>query len=161
MDVEEVGRVVGDTPNMTQEQAHRLTEFMTRERVLDVLELGFNHGVSTSYMAAHLTGRGGHITTIDFVSARHREPNIEGLLGKFGLRNLVTIHYEPTSYTWRLMKLLEEDDSPRFDLCYIDGAHSWFVDGFAFFLVDRLLRPGGWIVFDDLDWTFESMSDKT
>src|SRR5438876_1193156 len=24
--------------------------------------------------------------------------------------------------------------------------------GLAFFLVDKLLRPGGWILFDDLDW---------
>jgi hypothetical protein len=28
------------------------------------------------------------------------------------------------------------------------------VDGFAFFLADRLLKPGGWMLFDDLDWTY-------
>lgn len=28
------------------------------------------------------------------------------------------------------------------------------MDALAFFLVDRLLRPGGWIIFDDLDWTY-------
>ncbi len=54
------------------------------------------------------------------------------------------------------MKLLENDVTPRFDLCFIDGAHSWFVDGFAFFLVDRLLVKGGWIVFDDLNWTYST-----
>jgi hypothetical protein len=53
-----------------------------------------------------------------------------------------------------LMRLLQEDATPRFDLCYLDGAHDWFVDGFAFFLVDRLLRPNGWIIFDDLDWAY-------
>ena len=52
--------------------------------------------------------------------------------------------------------MLEESPEPRFDLCYLDGAHSWFVDGFAFFLVDRLLRPGGLLVLDDLDWTYAS-----
>src|SRR5262249_45704922 len=36
-----------------------------------------------------------------------------------------------------------------------DGAHNWFTDGFAFFLVDKLLKPGGLIIFDDLDWTYE------
>ena len=25
-----------------------------------------------------------------------------------------------------------------------------------FFLVDKLLKPGGWIIFDDMFWTFES-----
>jgi len=53
-----------------------------------------------------------------------------------------------------MMRFLEEDPAPRFDLCYVDGAHSWFVDALAFFLVDRLLRPGGWIIFDDLEWTY-------
>jgi len=50
--------------------------------------------------------------------------------------------------------MLEEDPITRFDFCYVDGAHSWFVDGFAFFLVDRLLMPGGRIIFDDLNWTY-------
>jgi predicted O-methyltransferase YrrM len=54
------------------------------------------------------------------------------------------------------MKFPEDDPTPRFDLCYLDGAHNWFVDGLAFFLVHRLLKPGGWIIFDDVDWTYES-----
>jgi hypothetical protein len=52
------------------------------------------------------------------------------------------------------MRLLEQDPTPRFDLCYLDGAHDWFVDGFAFFLVDRLLRPNGRIIPDDINWTY-------
>jgi hypothetical protein len=46
---------------------------------------------------------------------------------------------------------------PFFDFCFIDGAHSWAVDGFAFFLVEKLLKQGGWLLFDDLDWSY-SMS---
>lgn len=56
--------------------------------------------------------------------------------------------------TWRLMKFLEQESQPTFDLCYLDGAHNWFVDGFASYLVHLLLKPGGWIIFDDLDWTY-------
>jgi len=66
------------------------------------------------------------------------------------------VYHEPTSYTWRLMKMLQQDPTPRFDLCYIDGAHNWFVDALAYFLADRLLRPGGWMVLDDLYWTYAS-----
>ena len=29
----------------------------------------------------------------------------------------------------------------------IDGPKHWITDGFAFFLVDKLLKEGGWIVF--------------
>jgi len=155
MTCEEVKDLVGDTPHMTLEQGRAITKFIEERKAKDILELGFRHGVSTCYMAAALKKRGGgSIVTIDLESARREEPCIEGLLERAGLRDQVTVFYEPTSYTWRLMRFLQEDPRPRFDFCYLDGAHSWFVDGFAFFLVDRLLRPGGWIILDDLNWTY-------
>jgi predicted O-methyltransferase YrrM len=150
-----VADIVGDTPHMTRAQAERISTFILDHKIKDILELGFRHGVSTAYMAATLAQAGaGRIVTVDLLSAKQNEPNIEELLGRVGHRSRVQIFYEPTSYTWRLMRLLQEDATPRFDLCYLDGAHDWFVDGFAFFLVDRLLRPNGWIVFDDMDWTY-------
>jgi len=36
---------------------------------------------------------------------------------------------------------------------FLDGAHTWAHDALAFFLADRLLRPGGHIDFDDFDWS--------
>jgi predicted O-methyltransferase YrrM len=140
---------------MTLEQAETITKFIADKQVEAILELGFNHGVSTCYMAAALAELGrGSIVTIDLEWTRKATPNIEELLDRIGERHRVKVFYEPTSYTWRIMRFLEEDPTPRFDLCYLDGAHSWFDDALAFFLVDRLLRPGGWIIFDDLDWTF-------
>ena len=53
------------------------------------------------------------------------------------------------------MKMLAQYPSPKFDFCYIDGGHNWSDTGFAFFLVDRLLKSNGIIVFDDLDWTYD------
>ncbi|MGB6680040.1 MAG: class I SAM-dependent methyltransferase, partial [Candidatus Bathyarchaeia archaeon] len=112
--------------------------------------------MSTCYIAAALEESGGGcITTIDLLSARSLSPNIDQLLELCDLHDvIVTPYFEPTSYTWRLMRFLEQDRPPQFDFCYIDGAHNWFVDGLAFFLVDRLLRVGGWIILDDLDWTY-------
>lgn len=148
---------LGKIPYMLPEQADAITALILEHRCRRILELGFLHGVSTCYLAAALDELGGgSLTTVDMESARELQPNVETLLADLGLRDLVTVHYEPTSYLWRLMHLLEADPSPRFDLCYIDGAHTWSTDGFAFFLVDRLLEPGGWIVFDDLDWTFDT-----
>lgn len=46
----------------------------------------------------------------------------------------------------------------RFDYVYIDGAHTWAVDGFAFLLCDMLLKPGGCIEFDDYHWTLRNSS---
>jgi predicted O-methyltransferase YrrM len=150
-----VAEIVGNTPHMTQEQAEKISRFILDNGIHDILELGFRHGVSTAYMATTLARAGsGRIVTVDLLSAEQNKPNIEELLDRVGERSRVEVCYEPTSYTWRLMRLLQQDPTPRFDLCYIDGAHDWFVDGFAFFLVDRLLRPNGWIIFDDMEWSY-------
>jgi predicted O-methyltransferase YrrM len=152
-----IERVVRGLCCMTPEQAQTITDVILRERFQNILELGFYQGVSTCYIAGALDELGsGHLTTIDLAGARDKQPNVEQLLDRLGLRHFVTPYYEPTSYTWRLMKMLEADPSPRFDFCYLDGAHEWFSDGFAFVLVDRLLQPGGLIIFDDLDWTYDT-----
>lgn len=158
MDFTRVKQVVGTLPFMTVEQAERLTTRMLDHDCSRVLELGVLHGVSTCYIAAALDGSGKDwsITTIDNLTAIDRKPNVEELLSELGLRERVTVHYEQSSYVWRLMKLIEAHPEPIFDFCYVDGAHNWPTDGFAFFLVDRLLRPGGWIVFDDIDWSYAS-----
>jgi predicted O-methyltransferase YrrM len=153
--IADVAEIVGNTPHMSRVQAERMSAFILENNISDILELGFRHGVSTTYMAATLAKGGrGRIVTIDLPSAKDNKPNVETLLTRIGERERVHVFYEPTSYTWRLMRLLQQDPRPRFDLCYVDGAHDWFVDGFAFFLVDRLLRPNGWIIFDDMDWTY-------
>ena len=155
MNINKIRKLVDGIPHMEFNQAKQMTDFILQNKFQNILELGFRHGVSTCYLAGALDELGkGKITTIDLEDAREAEPNIEDLLHNLGLREFVTVFYEPTSYIWRLMKMLEQDPAPRFDFCYIDGAHTWFVDGFAFFLVDRLLLPGGYIVFDDLDWTY-------
>jgi len=155
MNNQDVKNIVGDTPCMSLDQARKITSFMEKHSLQSVIELGFAHGVSTCYMAAAL-GRmqGGTIVTIDQECAREREPRIETLLAAVGELDRVNIFYEPTSYTWRLMKLLEENPRPSFNLCYLDGAHNWFIDGFAFYLVSMLIEPGGWIIFDDIGWSY-------
>jgi hypothetical protein len=51
------------------------------------------------------------------------------------------------------MRLLAGNTSPIYDYVYLDGAHTWDVDGLAFFLLDRLLKPGGYMDFDDYGWS--------
>lgn len=157
MKVHDIKQILGNTPHMSLKKAYAMSRFIHHNNVKDILELGFAHGVSTCYMAAALEEAGnGSIVSIDLLAAKNLRPNIDDLISQLGYNNIVTYYFEPTSYTWRLMKMLEESTTPRFDLCYIDGAHNWFVDGFAFFLSDRLLRHGGWIIFDDLDWTYST-----
>lgn len=153
--VADVRETIGNIPYMTLEQAESMTRHVVNHKIRSILELGFFHGVSTCYMANAISDfEGGRIVAIDRERARDMTPNVEGLLSSLGLRDRVTVFYEPNSYIWRLMKLLEEHPEPAFDMCYLDGAHNWFVDGFAFFLADRLLKPGGWLIMDDLNWRY-------
>ena len=155
MKIKEVTEVVDGIPHMTVAEAETITNLIVENKFQNILELGFRFGVSTCYMAAALHEQGaGNITTIDLADAKMDSPNVEVLLRRLDLTDYVTVHYEPKSYIWRLMKLIEEHPEPVFDFCYLDGAHDWYTDGFAFFLVDKLLKPGGMIVLDDLDWTF-------
>jgi predicted O-methyltransferase YrrM len=172
MDVEQVIGLVGDVPYITPQRGREIYEFVSRQRPQSVLELGFAHGASSCYIGAAMKANGsGRLTTIDldhrrqakpefrkFLSLSQCDPDIETLLEITGLQDWVRPIRTPSSYTWELMHLIEMTPAGgwMFDFAFIDGAHSWFVDGFAFFLVDRLLKPGGWILFDDLDWTFGS-----
>lgn len=160
----DVKSIVGSTPQMSLQEAKILTEFIHKYNIKNVLELGFRHGVSTCYIAAALDANGGgSVVTIDLESTKQAKPNIEELLEKTDQINKVKIYYEPSSYTWRLMKLLEDNPKPCFDFCYLDGAHSWAVDGLAFFLVDKLLKLNGWLLFDDINWSYAtslSLKDK-
>ncbi len=155
--LERIQDKVGKLPYMTIAQARKLDAFFDSEHICDCLELGFYHGVSSAYIAEMLRPRDGRLTTIDRESARRKSPNIIRLLSELGLDDRVIVYFEPRCYTWRLMRLIEANPDPIFDFCYIDGGHSWSVSGFGFFLVEKLLRPGGWILFDDLDWSYQRM----
>lgn len=157
MSIEDASNILKDVFGMSFGQAKYLEHFIKSKNLSNLLELGFAHGVSSCYLASILKDCGeGHLTTIDLISASNRKPNINELLTKLNLQEYVTVYYEYESYNWRLMHFIEEFDKPVFDFCYIDGAHDWNVDGFAFFLVDKLLKKGGWIIFDDMNWSFGS-----
>lgn len=152
--IEQVGRVVAGTPLMSLDQARRMGTLIQQHELRRVLELGFAHGVSTCYIAAAVAQlEAGQVTTIDLELAWTHSPSIEELLAKCSLQHLLNIYYEPRSLTWRLMRMIEAPLRPTFELVYLDAGHTWNVTGFAFFLVDKLLRPGGWLIFDDLRWT--------
>jgi len=55
------------------------------------------------------------------------------------------------TYAWTLFDMLV--DREMFDLIYLDGHHTFYVDLPAFTLVHHLLRPGGYIMVDDIQWT--------
>lgn len=64
------------------------------------------------------------------------------------------------SYVWSLAKLWQESKGKElFDVSYLDGAHSFFHDGLACYLLKKLCKRGGILFFDDIAWSY-SMSPQ-
>jgi predicted O-methyltransferase YrrM len=159
MKFDAVREVLGDTPYLGVDEGWELYHHVLNEKPEAILELGHAHGVSTLYLAAALDELGrGSIDSVDLLSAADRQPNLEMFLLKAGLEKYVTIHREKNSYNWFLKKKIEAQSensvcAPCYDFCFIDGPKNWTIDGFAFFLADKLLHDKAWILFDDMNWT--------
>ncbi len=166
MTFEDIVRHVGTVPHMPPDRGKLIYEFIRTIRPEAVLELGFAHGTSSCYIAAAMEANGkGKLLTIDHKRALDREPNISALLEKTGLDSFVEARFCERSYTWELLKLLEAHTregrtEPAFEFVFIDGGHTWDSDGFSFLLADRLLKPNGWILFDDVLWTPSMMEGE-
>lgn len=161
MKFSDVQAMVGETPFISPTNANYLYQFILRERPKRILELGIAHGTATCHMAAALQELGcGKITCVDLIDAAAEfQPTPEQQLALTGLESFVEIIRMKTGYTWflhdNIRKNTKNDNcEPEYDLCVIDGSKNWTIDGGAFFMVDKLLKPGGWVVFDDYSWTY-------
>lgn len=161
-----VRKVVRDTPYMGLDEAQELYSFVLNHKPVNSLELGHAHGASSLYIAAAADEYGGHLETVDLEGAKDRQPNVESLLADAGLEGVASVYREKNSYTWFLKKKIEAQTTdgicePCYDFCFIDGPKNWTIDGLAFFLVEKLLRPGGWILFDDYGWSHGKHKGRT
>jgi predicted O-methyltransferase YrrM len=159
MDFARVAETTQGVPHMDAEHGRRLFDHLRSAGAKHVLEIGTAHGVSAAYMSAAVAPNGGMVTTLDHVSARN-DPSPSEVLRRTGVANVTLVAVEDSSYNWWLKKQIEAatDESgncePKYDFCYLDGAHNWTIDGFAVVLVEKLLRPGGWLLLDDLNWAY-------
>ena len=162
MEFEQVAAAVAGVPYMSPELGRRIYDHIRRTGATDVLELGSAHGVGTAYMAAAVAANGrGHVTTVDY-SAAAFDPPPQQTVAAAGLSDWVTVVREHSSYNWYLAKLVEAASDPAgnvepgVDFCYLDGSKNFSVDGLAAVLAEKLLRPGGWLLMDDLEWAYVS-----
>lgn len=167
MKFEDIAAHLKGVPFIEPNRAKLLYDFILQQKPQECLELGFAHGSSSCYIAAALDEIGsGHLTSVDLTKdVVDWDPSIEDLLAKTGLAKYVTVAREKTSYTWFLKKKIEAQTidnhcEPVYDFCFIDGAKNWTIDGMAFFLADKLLKQNGWILFDDMNWTYQTMAVK-
>jgi predicted O-methyltransferase YrrM len=161
MDFEAVAAKVDGIPVMTRKQGRRIYDHIRATRPTSVLEIGTANAVGTSYIAAALEANGdGHVTSLDRMAAQF-EPGPQKVLADVGLAHRVELVRNPdTSYNWWLKKqIVVRSDSvgntePIYDFVFLDGAHEWTIDGLAVVLIERLLQPEGWLLLDDMNWTY-------
>lgn len=130
----------------------RTVEFFKSTSCRTYAEVGVYKGYTAAKIAEHLNGEG-EIHLFDYgdrtgpAVARLRDAGHQNVVEHANSRQIMD------SYNWSLMRLLQDRGEPVFDYVFIDGAHTWALDALAFFLVDRLLKIGGYVDFDDYYWT--------
>ncbi|MBR0103725.1 MAG: hypothetical protein IJQ01_09540 [Selenomonadaceae bacterium] len=64
------------------------------------------------------------------------------------------------SYNWNLSELIfrmrEQNLAGIFDAVYLDGAHTLLHDGLAVCLLKELIKDGGYLILDDLFWSYST-----
>ena len=152
--IKEITNKFGDVKYMKEDQALVLHEIINEYDLVDLLELGFFQGKSSIYMGAIMKARGkGHLTTIDLEIARTKSPSILQLIEQTGYKDLITPIFAHRSYTWELAQMIKMNRKPMFDFCYLDGGHTFDVTALGVSLLSILMKPGGILILDDLNWS--------
>jgi len=140
---------------------------MRQHRPENVLELGTGRGGSAVFIAAALDENcKGHLTSVDSSRWKWRNPTPQEFLDGSGVGHRVTLDKRFSTYTWFLKTELEScmDEAgtalPKYDFIFLDGAKNWSTDGLTVIIAERLLRPGGWLLLDDLGWSYEVHADS-
>lgn len=145
----EARRVEGCSGGISRDEVEFLTDVVAELRPRATLEVGLGFGVSALAICDALPPETAH---------RHIviDPHQKAHWHDAGLHNLERAgftkrleFYEDTSY--RVLPALEARGT-RVDFAFVDGWHTFDFVLVDFFYIDRLLRPGGVVAFDDADW---------
>lgn len=143
----------------------QIIDHVRQEReIKDVLTIGVYEGRCTTFLSDEVLGKGCTYTAVDTFGGTLEEPGMKGTAerlkeGDFIYDNFMhnisffpdieyTVHRGRSEFI--LPQLVKE--GKQFDAIYIDGSHradDTLVDAYY---AHKLLRPSGWLAFDDLAW---------
>jgi predicted O-methyltransferase YrrM len=136
------------------EVAPLLDRILSENKSPVVAEIGTGVGATTKTIVEKLDNRG-RLLIFDY------QDRVDELVLDF--QRLGYANVEPygntrlpnDSYNWNLAQLAlrARETGPMLDFAFLDGAHTFTVDAPATMLLKELLRPGGYLLFDDLLWT--------
>ena len=130
-----------------QEMAFIQTQIAGLDICRNVLEIGMAMGISALVIEAALDARGGgvHLIIDPYQSTQWRGIGVEHLR-RAGFTRWVLVE---SGSEIALPRLVEQ--SREFDLIFQDGMHTFDHCMLEFHYLDRLLRPGGLLLYDDID----------
>lgn len=157
---------LNDTPWMTPVQGRRIWDHFAQYRPMVALDLGTYLGASAAYLATAMRAFGipGRVITVDSGQNIDNETiaRWHDLWARCGVDDLIDdVLIDDSHYGWWLARQLEQALSAardgqhaRFDFVYLDGAKVLGIDAIAALFALDLLRAGGWLVLDDLKWSY-------
>tara|TARA_B100001540_G_C15803071_1_gene640788 strand:+ start:943 stop:1512 length:570 start_codon:yes stop_codon:yes gene_type:complete len=125
--------------------------YLEKKKKCIYAEIGIDKGITVLRRCEKLnTGSEIHLFDLN-----HKVKNVsDEVKSKYGDKFIVReFGVIKGDYNWDLMKIINEKESLKYDYVYLDGAHTLTIDGLAFVLIDKLLNVGGFIEFDDYNWT--------
>ena len=136
-----------DRSSVTPDTAALLYDFVRTVKPLNTLETGMAHGTSTiSICRAHRdNGAGSHIAIDPFQETKFNSAGLANIQ-QAGLKNF--LRFYDASADEVLPRLCAEGE--RIDFAFIDGNHRFDYTLVDFFYIDKMLRLGGHVAFDDL-----------
>ena len=128
-----------------------LTDIIQNLNATTTLEVGMAYGVSTLYICDALATLkpkhpARHIVLDPFQSTQWRGIGLANV-HQAGYGTMVELHEERSEFA--LPRLVQE--GVRLDFAFVDGWHTFDHVLVELFYLDRMLRPGGVIAFDDAD----------
>jgi len=80
--------------------------------------------------------------------------NIENIKTDVNLNIFSCTDKEYDSYFWEIARLYKKNPVKEiYDVIYLDGAHVYTIDGPTLPLLIQMMKPGGYLILDDIDWT--------
>jgi SAM-dependent methyltransferase len=116
-------------------------------------EIGIGIGATTVEVARLLNHRGSML----LFSREHEVRELTADLANLGFTNVNGTWGSPkntfSGYHFELAYGFSRGELPEFDLAYIDGGHVYHLDAPAACVLKELCKPGGYMIFDDWNWS--------
>jgi predicted O-methyltransferase YrrM len=117
----------------------------------EVVEVACCYGKTTLYLAAAAKRQDGFVSCVDIAEYLWEGRSAADLLRQADLLDICRITFGRDA-RWYLLDLLRQRPGQWIDLAYLDLTHTVEVDSFAALALWTHMRPGGILVFDDLNW---------